>query len=99
MSDELDLFDVILNEDRSKSLGFTIKGGVSTPEGPMGIFIAKIFPDGQAARQGILKVNDEIISVNGFTVEGCTRKRIAIEINKNKGNLILKIRRINNFDT
>jgi C-terminal processing protease CtpA/Prc len=60
----------------------------------MGIIVKTIFPNGLAAQSGQLKKGDEILSVNGFSLNGVTHAE-ALEVFKvmGKSDIVLHIRR------
>lgn len=81
-------------EKGSRKLGFTIVGGSDSAKGKMGIFIKSIMPESQAAEKGKLMVKDEILAVNGESVDGLTHCE-ALQVVKNAevGKLVLLIKR------
>ncbi|XP_019890212.1 AF4/FMR2 family member lilli isoform X2 [Musca domestica] len=77
-----------------KSLGFSIVGGRDSPKGNMGIFVKTVFPSGQAADDGTLQAGDEIIEINGTSVQGMSHaETIALFKNVREGAIVLKVLR------
>lgn len=65
-----------------EGLGFSIVGGHGSPHGDLPIYVKSVFSKGAAADEGSLKRGDQIISVNGQSLEGCTHDE-AVAILKN----------------
>jgi len=77
-----------------KPLGFTVVGGKDSPKGDMGIFVKSILPNGQAVEDGRLQEGDEILAINGDSVDGLTHAQALTRFKKIKqGPVILTINR------
>ncbi|XP_030375233.1 uncharacterized protein LOC115624620 isoform X2 [Scaptodrosophila lebanonensis] len=77
-----------------KSLGFSIVGGRDSPKGNMGIFVKTVFPSGQAADDGTLQAGDEIVEINGCSVQGMSHaETIGLFKNVREGTIGLRILR------
>ncbi|GFG37701.1 hypothetical protein Cfor_11778, partial [Coptotermes formosanus] len=91
----LSLFTVTFHKGPGrKSLGFSVVGGRDSPKGSMGIFVKTVFHSGQAAEEGSLKEGDEILAVNGMSLQGLTHSE-AITVFKNikSGEVLLHVGR------
>ncbi|KAL3266404.1 hypothetical protein HHI36_010580 [Cryptolaemus montrouzieri] len=71
------------------SLGFSLRGG---REHGTGFFVSYVEPASEAHRQG-LRVGDQIIRVNGFTVEDAVHKEV-VQLISNQTHLTLKVRSV-----
>ncbi|GFS21969.1 multiple PDZ domain protein [Elysia marginata] len=65
-----------------EGLGFSIVGGHGSPHGDLPIYVKTVFGKGAAADEGTLARGDQILSVNGKSLEGFTHEE-AVNILKN----------------
>ncbi|XP_060778464.1 partitioning defective 3 homolog isoform X4 [Neoarius graeffei] len=84
-------FEIPLNDSGSAGLGVSVKGNRSKENhADLGIFVKSIINGGAACKDGRLRVNDQLIAVNGESLLGKTnqeametlRKSMSIESNK-----------------
>uniref|UniRef100_A0A8C9S5Y9 Par-3 family cell polarity regulator beta b n=1 Tax=Scleropages formosus TaxID=113540 RepID=A0A8C9S5Y9_SCLFO len=65
------MFEIPLNDSGSAGLGVSLKGNKSRETGEdLGIFIKSIIHGGAAYKDGRLRVNDQLIAVNGESLVG-----------------------------
>lgn len=84
-------YKTITLERGADGLGFSIVGGHGSPHGDLPIYVKNVFSKGAAAENGQLKRGDQILSVNGSSLEGLTHEE-AVNILKNaKGSVILNV--------
>ncbi|KAM6945995.1 partitioning defective 3 homolog B-like [Aplochiton taeniatus] len=73
------MFEVPLNDTGSAGLGVSLKGNKSRETGEdLGIFIKSIIHGGAAHKDGRLRINDQMMAVNGETLLGCSN-HVAME--------------------
>ncbi|KAM9347493.1 partitioning defective 3 homolog B-like [Symphorus nematophorus] len=73
------MFEVPLNDSGSAGLGISLKGNKSRETGEdLGIFIKSIIHGGAAFKDGRLRVNDQLVAVNGESLLGCSN-HVAME--------------------
>uniref|UniRef100_A0A3Q3LE86 Par-3 family cell polarity regulator n=1 Tax=Labrus bergylta TaxID=56723 RepID=A0A3Q3LE86_9LABR len=84
-------FEIPLNDSGSAGLGVSVKGNRSKENhADLGIFVKSIINGGAASKDGRLRVNDQLIAVNGESLHGMTnqdametlRKSMSVEGNK-----------------
>lgn len=71
------LKSIVYVKSEGKTLGFTICGGKGSKCGDIGIYVRSIQAGGIAAKDGRLRVGDELLEVNGKSLAGCTHKKAA----------------------
>ncbi|XP_029474849.1 inaD-like protein isoform X2 [Rhinatrema bivittatum] len=82
----------ILTLDKgSDGLGFSIVGGYGSPHGDLPIYVKTVFAKGAAAEDGSLKRGDQILSVNGETLEGVTHEQAVAILKRQKGTVTLAV--------
>ncbi|KAG7262697.1 hypothetical protein CRUP_025502 [Coryphaenoides rupestris] len=72
-------------------LGFSIVGGYGSPHGDLPIYVKTVFGKGAAAEDGRLKRGDQIMAVNGLTLEGVTHEEAVGILKKTKGTVTLTV--------
>ncbi|XP_051755920.1 multiple PDZ domain protein isoform X5 [Ctenopharyngodon idella] len=72
-------------------LGFSIVGGFGSPHGDLPIYVKTVFSKGAASEDGRLKRGDQIIAVNGQSLEGVTHEEAVCILKKTKGTVTLTV--------
>uniref|UniRef100_A0A8C7BP60 Multiple PDZ domain protein n=1 Tax=Neovison vison TaxID=452646 RepID=A0A8C7BP60_NEOVI len=72
-------------------LGFSIVGGYGSPHGDLPIYVKTVFVKGAASEDGRLKRGDQIIAVNGQSLEGVTHEEAVAILKRTKGTVTLMV--------
>uniref|UniRef100_A0A668W605 Multiple PDZ domain crumbs cell polarity complex component n=1 Tax=Oreochromis aureus TaxID=47969 RepID=A0A668W605_OREAU len=72
-------------------LGFSIVGGYGSPHGDLPIYVKTVFGKGAAAEDGRLKRGDQIMAVNGQTLEGVSHEEAVSILKRTKGTVTLTV--------
>ncbi|KAK7169919.1 hypothetical protein R3I94_000225 [Phoxinus phoxinus] len=72
-------------------LGFSIVGGFGSPHGDLPIYVKTVFSKGAASEDGRLKRGDQIVAVNGQSLEGVTHEEAVGILKKTKGTVTLTV--------
>ncbi|XP_045436198.1 multiple PDZ domain protein isoform X3 [Pipistrellus kuhlii] len=72
-------------------LGFSIVGGCGSPHGDLPIYVKTVFAKGAASEDGRLKRGDQIIAVNGQSLEGVTHEEAVAILKRTKGTVTLTV--------
>nr|XP_040039864.1 inaD-like protein isoform X2 [Gasterosteus aculeatus aculeatus] len=75
----------------SEGLGFSIVGGFGSPHGDLPIYVKTVFSKGAAAVDGRLKRGDQILSVNGESLQGATHEQAVAILKKQRGSVALDV--------
>ncbi|XP_076582918.1 inaD-like protein isoform X2 [Chaetodon auriga] len=78
-------------EKGSDGLGFSIVGGFGSPHGDLPIYVKTVFSKGAAAVDGRLKRGDQILTVNGESLQGATHEQAVAILKKQRGTVTLDI--------
>uniref|UniRef100_A0A673L3V0 InaD-like protein n=1 Tax=Sinocyclocheilus rhinocerous TaxID=307959 RepID=A0A673L3V0_9TELE len=78
-------------EKGSEGLGFSIVGGFGSPHGDLPIYVKTVFSKGAAAVDGRLKRGDQLLSVNGDSLEGVTHEQAVAVLKKQRGSVTLSV--------
>ncbi|XP_076440217.1 multiple PDZ domain protein-like isoform X4 [Babylonia areolata] len=72
-------------------LGFSIVGGHGSPHGDLPIYVKNVFAKGAAAENGQLARGDQILSVNGQSLDGVTHEQAVNILKNSRGKVTLVI--------
>ncbi|KAM9426794.1 LOW QUALITY PROTEIN: multiple PDZ domain protein [Pholidichthys leucotaenia] len=84
-------YKTITLERGPDGLGFSIVGGYGSPHGDLPIYVKTVFGRGAAAEDGRLKRGDQIMAVNGQSLEGVSHEEAVGILKKTKGTVTLTV--------
>ncbi|XP_075065785.1 multiple PDZ domain protein [Mixophyes fleayi] len=84
-------YKTIVLERGPDGLGFSIVGGYGSPHGDLPIYVKTVFTKGAASEDGRLNRGDQIIAVNGQSLEGVTHEEAVAILKRTKGTVTLTV--------
>ncbi|XP_055061375.2 multiple PDZ domain protein isoform X2 [Misgurnus anguillicaudatus] len=84
-------FQTITLERGSAGLGFSIVGGFGSSHGDLPIYVKNVFPKGAAVDDGRLRRGDQLLAVNGQSLEGVTHAEAVEILRQTSGPVTLQI--------
>ncbi|XP_038650247.1 inaD-like protein isoform X3 [Scyliorhinus canicula] len=78
-------------EKGADGLGFSIVGGHGSPHGDLPIYVKTVFAKGAATDDSRLKRGDQILAVNGESLEGVTHEQAVAILKRQKGTVTLTV--------
>ncbi|XP_078263402.1 inaD-like protein isoform X5 [Rhinoraja longicauda] len=82
---------MITLEKGPDGLGFSIVGGHGSPHGDLPIYVKTVFAKGAATDDNRLKRGDQILAVNGESLEGVTHEQAVDILKQQKGTVTLTV--------
>ena len=82
---------IVRLERGSDGLGFSIVGGRGSPHGDLPIYVKTIFDKGAACKDGRLKRGDQLLAVNGYSLENVTHEEAVAILKSCKGIIELTV--------
>ncbi|ROI16075.1 Multiple PDZ domain protein, partial [Anabarilius grahami] len=84
-------FQTIALERGTAGLGFSIIGGIGSSHGDLPIYVKNIFPKGAAVEDGRLCRGDQLLTVNGQSLEGITQSEAVELLRQTSGMVTLQV--------
>ncbi|XP_056596327.1 LOW QUALITY PROTEIN: multiple PDZ domain protein [Triplophysa dalaica] len=84
-------FQTIALERGSAGLGFTIVGGIGSSHGDLPIYVKNVFSKGAAVDDGRLLGGDQLLAVNGRSLEGVTHTEAVEILRQTSGPVTLQV--------
>lgn len=75
-------------ERGTEGLGFSIVGGYGSQHGDLPIYVKTVYQTGAAAKDGRLKRGDQILAVNGKSLEGATHQDAVTVLTQATGKVV-----------